>query len=83
MTEFCLPAPFAVGTIGAHMDTGLHDPTSQPIYCTACGRPLGLFPEDQPDWATGPICGECYQELNFEDEVAFGMLYEEDDATPW
>jgi hypothetical protein len=43
--------------------------SDETIWCTACGRPLGIFPEDQPDWATGPICGACYQEFNFEDEL--------------
>jgi hypothetical protein len=63
------------------MDTGPSNPNSQPTYCTACGRPLGIFPEDQPDWATGPICGECYQEVNFEDEARDVLLA--DDETAW
>ncbi len=49
------------------------------IYCSVCGRPLGLFPEDQPDWATGPLCGECFQSYEWEVQVASDALYEEDE----
>lgn len=64
------------------MTAELPEASDQTVYCTSCSRPLGIFPEDQPDWATGPICGECYQSLNWEDQVAHDQLYEEDE-TPW
>ena len=39
------------------------------IYCTLCGRALGELPEDQPDWPGGPICGDCYQARQAEEEL--------------
>lgn len=39
------------------------------LYCTICGRPLGYLPDDQPDWPTGPMCGECYQAREFDNEL--------------
>lgn len=39
------------------------------LYCTICGRPLGQFPEDQPDWPTGPMCGDCYQAREMDNEI--------------
>lgn len=49
-------------------------PGGQPPFCTICGRPLGLFPEDQPDWPTGPICGDCYQARQMDDEIFWSEL---------
>jgi hypothetical protein len=34
---------------------------TDPVPCVSCGGPLGDSFDDQPDWATGPLCGECYQ----------------------
>jgi hypothetical protein len=48
------------------------------LNCTACGRPLGLFPEDQPDWVTGPLCGECYQSNMADEEILHDELYGEE-----
>lgn len=31
------------------------------LVCILCGRPLGYSSDDQPDWPTGPMCGDCYQ----------------------
>ena len=39
------------------------------LYCVVCGRTLGALPEDQPDWPTGPLCGECYQAQQADDEL--------------
>jgi hypothetical protein len=39
------------------------------LYCTICGRPLGFLPDDQPDWPTGPMCGECYQAREMDNEL--------------
>ena len=37
------------------------DSADEPLYCIICGDELVGLPDDQPDWPTGPICGECYQ----------------------
>ncbi len=37
--------------------------------CTVCDRDLGQFPEDKPDWPTGPICGDCYQAREMDNEL--------------
>ncbi|HWH24643.1 MAG TPA: hypothetical protein VNW68_07105 [Candidatus Limnocylindria bacterium] len=39
------------------------------ITCTICGRSLGDNIDDQPDWPTGPLCGECYQANQIDDEL--------------
>lgn len=49
----------------------------EPLTCSACGRPLGIFPEDQPDWPGGPICGDCYQARQQEDEMHWDMYESE------
>jgi hypothetical protein len=38
--------------------------------CAICGRPLGYSLDDQPNWPTGPMCGECYQSRQLDDEIA-------------
>jgi hypothetical protein len=45
------------------------EPTGEDITCALCGRPLGDLPDDQPDWPTGPMCGECYQARQMDDEI--------------
>lgn len=40
-----------------------------PLACSLCNRPLGQLPDDQLDWPTGPLCGDCYQAQQAEDEV--------------
>ena len=47
-------------------------------YCIICGRPLGLFPEDQPDWPSGPMCGDCYQARQMDDEIWWSELADEE-----
>ena len=34
---------------------------AEPLYCVICGDELDGLPDDQPDWPTGPMCGNCYQ----------------------
>ena len=46
------------------------------LYCVICGRALGELLEDQPDWPAGPLCGECYQARQADDEV-FGAELEQ------
>jgi len=48
----------------------------QPI-CTVCGRRLGIFAEDQPDWPNGPLCGDCYQAQQADDETFWDELEED------
>lgn len=52
------------------------------LYCVVCGGPLGVFAEDQPDWPAGPICGNCFQSRQMDDEIAWQMEdeAEEEDA---
>ena len=47
------------------------DPTEpmDPVACSNCGRPLGVSGDDQPDWAGGPLCGDCYQARQMDDEI--------------
>jgi hypothetical protein len=37
--------------------------------CTICGRPLGYNPDDQPHWPTGPMCGDCYQAREMDNDI--------------
>jgi len=48
------------------------------LACSICDRPLGLFPEDQPDWPTGPICGDCYQARQMDDEIWWSESADDD-----
>jgi hypothetical protein len=48
------------------------------LTCSICGRRLGLFPEDQPDWPTGPICGDCYQARQMDDEIWSSEMDDDD-----
>jgi hypothetical protein len=51
----------------------------EPESCSICGRPLGYSPDDQPYWPTGPMCGDCYQSRQMDDEI-FWTADSEDDA---
>ncbi len=48
-----------------------------PPSCVICGGPLGIFPEDQPDWPTGPMCGNCYQSQQMDDEIWWSEMDDE------
>lgn len=50
-------------------DLALDEMEDEPVLCTLCARPLGIFPEDQPQWPTGPMCGDCYQARQMDDEI--------------
>lgn len=41
----------------------------EPIICVICGRPLGYSSDDQPDWPTGPMCGDCYQSREMDNDI--------------
>ena len=47
-----------------------HTDGAGPLYCVICGQPLTGDPEDQPDWPTGPMCGECYRGQQTDDDMA-------------
>ncbi len=47
--------------------------------CAICGRPLGYSIDDRPDWPTGPMCGECYQSRQLDDEIAWTEQSSDDD----
>lgn len=49
------------------------------LTCTICGAPLGDNSDDQPDWPSGPMCGECYQARQMDDEIWMSELYPEQD----
>jgi hypothetical protein len=40
-----------------------------PLFCTLCGRRLGEIPDDQPYWPTGPMCGDCYQARELDNDI--------------
>jgi hypothetical protein len=41
----------------------------EPLTCVICGRPLGYSSDDQPEWPTGPMCGDCYQSREMDNEI--------------
>jgi len=41
----------------------------EPLICATCGRLLGDSGDDQPDWPGGPMCGDCYQARQMDDEI--------------
>jgi hypothetical protein len=55
-------------------ETATADPAEQPETCANCGRPLGYSSDDQPDWPTGPLCGDCYQARQADDEAWWSEL---------
>ena len=46
------------------------DQTYEPaVSCVICGSQLIGEPDDQPDWPTGPMCGNCYQAREMDNEI--------------
>jgi hypothetical protein len=39
------------------------------LFCVICGRELVGDPDDQPDWPTGPMCGDCYQSRELDNDI--------------
>lgn len=39
------------------------------LTCTLCARPLGYNTDDQPYWPTGPMCGDCYQAREMDNDI--------------
>jgi hypothetical protein len=44
-----------------------------------CGQPLTGLPDDQPDWPTGPMCGNCYQAREMDNDLWAMELNSEED----
>jgi hypothetical protein len=40
-----------------------------PVACTICGSELNGGPDEQPDWPSGPLCGNCYQAREMDNEL--------------
>jgi hypothetical protein len=58
--------------LDAAVTAGLGDQlVDEPLACSNCGRPLGFSTDDQPFWPTGPMCGDCYQARQMDDEIAW------------
>lgn len=47
------------------------------LACTICGRPLGYNPDDQPYWPTRPMCGDCYQSREMDNDIWAAEFREE------
>jgi hypothetical protein len=52
-----------------------HD-LEEPLLCTLCSRPLGFSTDDQPFWPAGPMCGDCYQAQQMDDEIFWSEMDE-------
>jgi hypothetical protein len=50
------------------------------LWCTLCGRPLEGHTDDQPEWPTGPMCADCYQAREMDNEIWWSELDEDDDS---
>ncbi|HYI22556.1 MAG TPA: hypothetical protein VEX62_07965 [Candidatus Limnocylindrales bacterium] len=44
-------------------------PGQPALTCVICGSELVGEPDDQPDWPTGPMCGNCYQSREMDNEL--------------
>jgi hypothetical protein len=62
MDDHMLDDPMLLGA-------ALDEITDDVPMCTLCGRPLGENLDDQPFWPTGPMCGDCYQARQMDDEI--------------
>jgi hypothetical protein len=49
----------------------VHDtnPEMPVLICVICGQPLVGERDDQPDWPTGPMCGNCYQAREMDNDL--------------
>ena len=50
------------------------------LQCTLCGRPLDGSPDDQPFWPTGPMCADCYQAREMDNDIWAMELNADEDA---
>jgi hypothetical protein len=56
------------------------DADEEPLFCVICGNELVGLPDDQPDWPTGPMCGDCYQARETDNDIWASELSDVDDA---
>ncbi|MEA2676953.1 MAG: hypothetical protein QOJ81_1094, partial [Chloroflexota bacterium] len=56
------------------------DDSEPPMACVICGRQLGDSDDDQPDWPTGPMCGDCYQARETDNDIWASELNGDEDA---
>jgi len=53
----------------------------EPLFCVICGNELVGLPDDQPNWPTGPMCGECYQGREMDNDIWASELNDEDEES--
>ena len=58
----------------------LDDAPYDQLQCTLCGRPLGFSTDDQPFWPTGPMCGDCYQAREMDNDIWATELEADEEA---
>ena len=54
--------------------------TDEPLFCVICGNELVGLPDDQPDWPTGPMCGNCYQSRETDNDIWASELEDAENA---
>ena len=53
----------------------------EPLFCVICGNELVGLPDDQPNWPTGPMCGEWYQAREMDNDIWASELNDEDEES--
>ncbi|MEP7378024.1 MAG: hypothetical protein ABI725_00520 [Chloroflexota bacterium] len=53
---------------------------AEPMYCLICGNELVGLPDDQPDWPGGPMCGDCYQARETDNDIWASELEDDENA---
>lgn len=48
---------------------GVIEDLARELHCTLCGQPLRESSDDQPDWPTGPMCRDCYQARELDNDI--------------
>jgi hypothetical protein len=56
------------------------DMADEPLYCVICGNQLVGLPDDQPDWPSGPMCGDCYQARETDNDIWASELNGDENA---
>jgi len=49
------------------------------LTCSFCGEPLTGDLDDQPDWPSGPMCANCYQAREMDNDLWAMELNSEED----
>ena len=58
----------------------LEDVPYDQLLCTLCSRPLGENVDDQPYWPSGPMCGDCYQAREMDNDIWMAELNADEEA---